>query len=137
MRGKDEAELFYNQEKFKRKGAIPKRIVRSFFGRNSVQTLDKHVHRQRKNMLMSVMTAEKIKQLVNIVKQEWENAIDEWEQKNEIIFYEEIQKLLAKSACRWVGVPLSENKLNKRTKELASLFESATAIGPAYWTGRR
>lgn len=40
MKGKDAAELFYNNEKFNRKGAVPRRIEQSFFGENSVQTMD-------------------------------------------------------------------------------------------------
>jgi len=136
MRGKKAAELFYDNEKFKRQGAAPKRIVKSFFGKNSVQTLDGYAHQNRKNMLMSVMTTDRIQQLVNITRQQWENSITYWEQKDQIIFYEEVQKLLCKAACEWVGVPLEKIEIDKRTKDLASLFESTVAFGPVYWSGR-
>lgn len=136
MRGKEAAKLFYNEDTFKRKGAIPKRVVQSFFGEDSVQTLDEKVHRHRKEMLMSVMTSDRLKQLINILKQQWDKCVDQWEQMDQVILYEEVQKLLCRTACKWVGVPLEEEDVNKRTKELASLFESAASIGPAYWAGR-
>lgn len=136
MRGKEAVELFYNNDKFKRKGAIPKRVVQSFFGEDSVQTLDEKVHRHRKEMLMSVMTSDRLKQLINIVKQQWDKCIVQWEQMDQVILYEEVQKLLCRAACEWVGVPLEEDDVNKRTTELASLFESAASFGPTYWAGR-
>jgi len=136
MRGNEAAELFYDSEKFKRNGATPKRVVRSFFGDDSVQTLDDKTHRHRKEMLMSVMTSDCLQQLVDITKHQWEEMAKEWEQMDKVILYEEVQKLLCKAACEWVGVPLEEDEVSKRAKDLASLFESAVAVGPAYWVGR-
>src|SRR5690625_2533289 len=66
MGGKEAAELFYDTEKFKRKGATPSRVVQSFFGGYSVQTLDGDAHKHRKDMLMSVMTPDKLEELINI-----------------------------------------------------------------------
>src|SRR5690625_5388283 len=46
MRGKEVAELFYDNDKFKRKEAIPKRVVQSFFGekdRKSTRLNSSHV----------------------------------------------------------------------------------------------
>lgn len=136
MGGKQAAELFYDDEKFQRKGAPPKRVVQSFFGENSVQTLDGDAHQHRKDMLMSAMTSDRLQHLIDIMEQQWEKAVEEWEGKEQVVLYEEIQKLLCKAACQWVGVPLEEDEIDRRTKELASLFESAAAIGPAYWAGR-
>src|SRR5699024_10508050 len=54
----------------------------------------------------------------------------------QVTLYEETQKLLCRVACEWVGIKLKEDEVDKRTNSLASLFESAAAAGPAYWTGR-
>lgn len=137
MSGAEAAELFYDPDKFKRKGAAPKWIVQSFFGDNSVQTLDENVHQHRKEMLMSVMNPNKIQQLITLIKLHWEKAIIKWEQMEQIIFYEEVQQILCRAACEWVAVPLKEAEVVKRTKELASLFESASSFGPTYLAGRR
>src|SRR5690625_4751114 len=87
-------------------------------------------------MLMSMMAPDRHQQIVDITKQQWEKAIDQWEQMDQIVLYEEMQKLLCRVACEWVGVPLKEDEVNKRAKSLASLFVSAVSVGPAYWLGR-
>lgn len=85
---------------------------------------------------MSIMTADRTQQLIDIVEEQWEEAIGKWEQIDHIVFYEEIQKLLCESACKWIGISIKDDKIDKITKKLASLFESAAAIGPAYWIGK-
>ena len=54
--GKEAAELFYDTSKFQRSGAIPKRIQKSLFGENAIQTMDGEAHRHRKAMFMSLMS---------------------------------------------------------------------------------
>ncbi|HEX7065837.1 MAG TPA: cytochrome P450 [Bacillales bacterium] len=136
MGGIEAAEVFYDNERFKRQGAIPKRVVKSFFGKNGVQTLDGAAHKHRKDMLMSVMSADNLQKLTDITKEQWEKVINQWEQMDRVILYEEIQVLLCRIACQWAGVPLQEDEVKNRAKDLAALFESAAAIGPAYWAGR-
>lgn len=43
---------------------------------------------------------------------------------------------MCRTACGWAGVPIKENEVKKRVNDLAALFESAAAVGPAYWAGR-
>lgn len=136
MGGKEAAEVFYDNDKFKRKGATPKRAVKLFLGENGVQTLDGDAHKNRKDMLMSVMSSNGIQQLIDITKQQWEKAVNQWEQADKVTLYEEVQQLMCRIACEWAGVPLHEDEVKKRAKDLSTLFETATAVGPAYWAGR-
>lgn len=136
MRGKEAAELFYDSDKFKRKGAPPKRVVKSFFGKNGVQTLDGQAHKHRKEMFMSMMSPEHLQRLTDITQQQWEKAVKKWENTDEILLYEEVQEVMCRTACEWTGVPLQEDEARSRAKELGALFESAAEVGPAYWLGR-
>ena len=86
MIGEEAAKLIYDTDKFQRNGAAPNRIVQTLFGENSVQTLDGSAHRHRKEMLMSVMTKEEVARMVDIIKLKWEQAIDQWSQKDQIVF---------------------------------------------------
>src|SRR5690625_2000350 len=132
MRGNEAAELFYDSEKFKRNGATPKRVVRSFFGNESVQTLDENTHRHRKEMLMSVMTSDCLQQLVDITKHHWKEMSKEWEQMDKVILYEEVQKLLCTAACEWVGVHMKEMKLGKVQKIWLLCFNEPLTSGRLY-----
>ena len=136
MIGEDAAKLFYDTDKFQRNGAAPNRIVQTLFGENSVQTLDGSAHRQRKEMLMSVMTKEEVARMVDIVKIKWEQAIDQWSQKDQIVFYDEMKELLCKAAFQWIGNPLHEQNTKKLTEELASMFETPAIFGISHWIGR-
>ena len=48
--GEEATALFYDTDKFIRKGAAPNRAVQTLFGKNGVQSLDGDEHRARKNM---------------------------------------------------------------------------------------
>lgn len=136
MIGEEAAEIFYDPEKFQRKDATPNRVVQTLFGKNSVQTLDDEEHRDRKEMLMSVMTPDQLNNLLDITKMQWEQSLDKWSQMDKIVFYEEVKELLCKVAFKWIGVPLHETDIKKMTKDLAAMFETLTAIGPSHRIGR-
>lgn len=136
MRGKAAATLFYDTSKFKRQGAVPKRVIKSFFGQNGVQTLDGPTHKHRKEMFMSMMSKENLKKLYDITQQQWDAAVNKWEHMDEVKLYEEVQEIMCRIACEWAGVPIQEDEVKNRAKELGALFESAVAVGPAYWLAR-
>ena len=56
--GEDAASLFYEADKFTRLDAAPKRLLKTLFGEDGVQTLDGTAHTYRKRMFMSLMTKE-------------------------------------------------------------------------------
>jgi len=136
MIGEEAAQLFYDPKKFQRKDAAPNRVVQTLFGKNSVQTLDDEEHLNRKEMLMSVMTEEKLNDLLEITKMQWEQSLDKWTKVDNIVFYEEVKELLCQVAFKWIGYPLHEKDVQKMTKELSSMFETPAAIGPNHWIGR-
>lgn len=136
MGGKEAAELFYDNEKFKRTGAAPNRALETLFGKGGVQGLDGQAHRDRKNMYMSLMTPEHLGKLSGLVKKKWELAADKWVQQDQVIFYEEVKELLCRAACEWAGVPIGEDKIKELTKHLGAMFESSVEVGPKHWAGR-
>ena len=137
MMGKEAAELFYDNEKFKRHGVAPNRAVQTLFGQKSVQTLDESKHKHRKTLLMSAMTKDKLKALIDIAEKQWTMAVDQWESEQTIVLYEAAQEIMCRIACEWVGIPIQENKVKRLTKDLAAMFEAAAAIGPKHWAGRK
>lgn len=76
MGGKEAAEVFYDNEKFIRNGAAPKRVQKTLFGEKGVQTLDGEAHTHRKKMFMSLMTPEKLEELKNITTNQWAYAAE-------------------------------------------------------------
>ena len=136
MGGEEAAKLFYDNDKFIRTGAAPKRLQKTLFGVGGVQGLDEEEHRNRKGMFMSIMTPNHLERSNRQKKKNWDIKSREWEQKDQVVLYDESRELLCKLACEWAGVPLNEGEVKKRTEQLTKLFESASALGPEHWMGR-
>src|SRR5699024_12599145 len=99
MMRKEAAELFYDNEKFKRDGVSPNRAVQTLFGQKSVQTLDESKHKHRTNLLMSAMTKDKLNALIDIAEKQWTMAVDQWESEQTSVLYEAAQEIMCRIAC--------------------------------------
>lgn len=137
MAGKEAAELFYDNDKFKRHGAAPGRVLDTLFGQNGVQTLDGIPHEHRKSMFMAFMTKDALQEIANLVEEEWLNVLALWEKEGEIVLYDAVKKILTMAICRWVGMPLGEKDMDKLSEQLANMFESAEKIGTEHLKGKR
>ncbi|WP_214793145.1 MULTISPECIES: cytochrome P450 [unclassified Exiguobacterium] len=132
--GSEAAALFYDADKFVRQDAAPKRLLKTLFGEDGVQTLDGAAHAHRKKMFMSLMFPGNIERLTRLVSREWERALDAAE--DETMLYGMAQEVLMRAVCEWAGVPLDEHEVKQRTDEMRLLFESGTALGPKHIRGR-
>ncbi|MBU5466834.1 cytochrome P450 [Virgibacillus sp. MSJ-26] len=136
LTGEDGASLFYDNDKFRRADAMPKRVLKTLFGQGGLQTLDDDAHKNRKELFMSLMGSERISDIAQIFKQRWDEALDEWDRMSEVNLYEEANKILTITICEWAGVPLRANEVEERTKDLNALFEAGGAVGLRHWQGR-
>lgn len=136
MGGEEAAKLFYEEDKFKREGAAPEPANATLLGKGGVQGLDDEAHRNRKKLFMDLMSKERIEVWAKLVEKELFKATKEWITKESIVFYEESKVILTRAVCEWAGVPLPEKDVEKRAKQLASLFESPMAVSPKHIEGR-
>lgn len=136
MVGKEAADIFYDEEKFKRQGAAPKRLLKTLFGEGGVQTLDDGTHRNRKELFMSLMTEERLHDVIEIAKVQWKTSLKNWINMDKPVLYDESKKMMTRTACSWAGVPLQDSKLEDRAGKISSMFEAGGAVGPKHWRGR-
>lgn len=136
MTGPEAAELFYDEGRFVRRGAMPGRIQKTLLGRGGVQGLDDGAHRSRKRMLMSLMTPERIGRLSETTAGLWHAYARKWESVGEVVLYDEARELLTRAVCAWAGVPLDEAEVGPRTRQLTALFDGAGSAGPKHWRSR-
>ena len=94
MGGEEAAKLFYDNDKFIRTGAAPKRLQKTLFGLGGVQTLDAEEHRNRKGMFMSIMTPNHLERLKHLTRKHWDIKSGEWEQSEQVVLYDESRELL-------------------------------------------
>ncbi|WP_369693599.1 hypothetical protein [Lentibacillus sp. CBA3610] len=134
--GKEAAKVFYDEGKFKRKGAAPNRIKESLFGKKAVQGMDGAAHKHRKQLFMSLMKPERLAELKDITAKQWEVALNNWQQKRKMSLFHESEKIMFRIACEWADVPLFAKELNQRTSDLAAMIDAFGAVGPRHWKGR-
>ncbi|MEV4658004.1 cytochrome P450 [Micromonospora sp. NPDC049301] len=135
LRGRPAAVLFYDNERFQRREAMPLRVQRTLTGRGGVQGLDGPEHRDRKAMLMSIMTPTAIRRLGQLFDDEWQARIPAWEGTTPVTLYDELGRLLTRVVCAWAGVPLPASQVDRRSVELHAMIEGPAMVGPRHWRG--
>lgn len=118
LRGEEAAEIFYDQDKFIREGATPKRFQKTLFGEGGVQGLDHEKHLHRKALFMQCMTRDSISNLNTIFEKNWLQAIATWKAAPKIILFKEVETVLTKSACEWIQIPLKKEEIELRSDQL-------------------
>ncbi|WP_257349748.1 cytochrome P450 [Pseudalkalibacillus decolorationis] len=137
MSGEEAAKIFYDSERFKRKGAAPKRVQKTLFGVGGVQTMDGDAHIHRKLLFMSLMTPEHEKRLAELTMEQWKASISKWETSKKVVLFEEAKVVLCRVVCQWAGVPLKESEIKERADDFSEMVDAFGAVGPRYWKGRR
>lgn len=136
MSGEEAAKTFYDNERFQRKGAVPKRIQKTLFGEKGVQTLDDAAHRHRKHLFMSLMTPDALERLAHLTKEQLQAGINRWESMDHAVLFDEMQEILCRVACRWAGVPLKETEVRQRTDDFGNMVDAFGAVGPRFRRGK-
>lgn len=137
LSGEKAAELFYDTQKFIRKGAAPKRVQQTLLGEKGVQTLDGEAHRNRKKAFMSLMGDDQIAQLKRMAVGQWDMKLKQWETQEKVTVYQEAQELLLRLACQWAGVPLKEKEVKEKQQAIVKLFETPATLGYTHWKGKK
>ncbi|SDL91404.1 cytochrome P450 [Sediminibacillus halophilus] len=137
MSGEEAAEIFYDNDRFKRKGAAPKRVQKTLFGMNGVQTMDGAAHHHRKQLFMSLMTEKRLRVLKDITAEQWQASINEWENQDKVVLLEEARQIMYRMGCKWAGVPVNEEQVEQHAGDLGAMIDAFGAVGPRYQRGRR
>jgi fatty-acid peroxygenase len=136
MSGEESAKVFYDSERFQRNDAVPKRVQKTLFGVDAIQTMDGEAHIHRKLLFMSLMTPPHQKRLAKLVMEQWQAAFSKWERVEQVVLFDEAKDILCRIACQWTGVPLQESEVQERANDFSAMVDAFGAIGPRYWKGR-
>ena len=132
-RGPEAVALFYRSDKLTRVGAMPPTALRLLQDKRSVQQLDDEAHGERKAMFMGMMNESSIDRLCALFAGCWQTQVRQWRHCSDVNLMQEVPPILTRAVCRWAGVPLPNNELDRRTRELTAMVEQAATVGPAQW----
>ncbi len=137
LRGEMAAELFYDQQLFSRKNALPRILQKTLLGVGGVQGRDGPEHLQRKRLFLQALNTERVEQLVRLAEHQWLAALQRWEGQSHVVILPEIEMLLCKAVCRWAGVPLGDDEALQRRQQLAAMIDGGGRIGWGQLAARR
>ena len=135
VRGPEAVEMFYEAGRMTRRGAMPSTVVALLQDKGSVQTLDGHAHRVRKEMFLDMMDAMRLDEARRLFREEWRAAVSGW-QGREIVLDEELDVMMTRLAMRWCGIDPATQDVERRATELATMYRAAGKLGPAYLRAR-
>lgn len=136
MSGEEAAALFYDNDYFKRTGAMPKPIQKTLLGVGGIHGTDGEEHHDLKRMFLSMMTPERLEVVRRMAIEELDKKVDQWEKMDEVVLMDEIEEILTRAVCHWAGLPLKEEEVKQRTQELTAMVDSIGGSLPRYKDGR-
>jgi fatty-acid peroxygenase len=136
IHGHDATQIFYDESKLQRSGALPRRVITSLFGRGAIHTLDDAAHKQRKAAFMSLMAPAQLESLMKLTAEQWRAAIRRWERQSSVVLFDEVERILAAAVCDWVGLAVPARELPERARDLAAMVDAFGGVGPRLWKGK-
>lgn len=137
LTGPEAAELFYDQDRFARRGAAPEPLRATLFGEGGVQGLDGAAHHQRKALFVALTAPDAVAALAQRVRAGWQRAAEGWPAGEPLTLYTAAQTVFMQAVCEWAGMPLPPAELAHRTPQMVLLFDGAASAGVDHWRARR
>ncbi|WP_347755588.1 cytochrome P450 [Agrococcus sp. ProA11] len=106
VRGAEGVELFYDEGRMRRHGAMPAFVQETLFGHGSVHSLDGAAHRHRKATFLDLAYEdEQVARLLPHLEREWQAELDAWVAGGERSAYDAAVGALGRAIMRWAGLP--------------------------------
>src|SRR5699024_8094572 len=124
--GVEAARKYYDPEKFKREGAMPKPDLKTLFREEDAQTLDGKAHNQRRNYFIDLMNTERMEDYRKILDRNLSNELNK--QNGEFELFDLANKVLFNSISEWSGINLEnydDEKLEKLAENQISMISGA------------
>lgn len=120
--GPDAAELFYDTNRFRRGGVVPRRVLKTLLGEGGIHGLDGALHVGRKAMFLAFMGPHTLGPIRELMQRHWRQGIAEWRGKTVAVF-ERTQFILFQALAEFAGIPLAPEEVSTRTADLAAMVD--------------
>lgn len=106
VRGTEGVQVFYDQTRSARHGAMPALVQETLFGHGSVHSLDGDEHRHRKaTFLDGAYEDEQVRRLESFLGREWRTELDAWLDGGRRSAYDAAVGAFGRASTTWAGVP--------------------------------
>ena len=123
VRGVEGVRLFYDTERVKRAGAMPRLIRGSLFGAGSVHSLDGDAHRHRKAAFVRICYHDaQVARIAPMVEAEIREAMARWRKHTDSV-YDSMVVAYGRAALRWAGIEGRDAELDVQARRLGDIVE--------------
>jgi fatty-acid peroxygenase len=138
IEGPDAARFLYDEDHVRRAHALPEPVQGTLFGKGAVHSLDGDAHRVRKAMFVALLMREDgIGSLVQRATSAWDDSVEEWTRRPQIVLFDEVSRVLAGAVCRWAGVPVTDDEVPGVARDLVAMVDGFFTGGPRHFRARR
>jgi fatty-acid peroxygenase len=107
-------------------------VRRVLFGAGTVHGLDDAEHHHRKAFFVRLLTRQAVAELEEAAEREWTARTASWLQRDPVVLFDEAVLALAGVVLPWAGIPVEEDELPTRARQLADVVDGFATPGPAY-----
>ncbi|MGX1791827.1 cytochrome P450 [Microbacterium sp. NPDC055312] len=147
VRGGEGVNLFYDESRVARHGAMPRFVQETLFGHGSVHSLDGADHRHRKATFVDIAYEdEQVERLKPALEREWQRELDEWIAGGDRTAYDAAVGAFGRAGMQWAGLPGSDDARTRWASRLAQIVDGfGRPLSPAFaaalfnrvWSDRR
>lgn len=124
VRGAEGVELFYDERRIARHGAMPTIVQETLFGHGSVHSLDGDEHRHRKATFADIAYEDaQVERLRPLLEQEWQRELDAWAAGAERTAYDAAVGAFGRAIMRWAGLPGTAEAQTRWSARLAQVVD--------------
>lgn len=137
LRGAEGARVLYDTGHMERRGAMPLPVKAVLLGQGGVQGLDGAPHRERKAMLMSLMSEPRRTELVTLTRDALHLQAEHWQRQGQVVLLAAFQQAICRAVCAWAGVPLPREEVPRRAGDMNAMITGAASLGWGQLRGYR
>lgn len=124
VRGTEGVELFYDERRIKRHGAMPGIVQKTLFGQGSVHSLDGDEHRHRKATFVDIAYDDThVARLTPLLHEEWQHELESWVHGGERTAYDAAIGAIGRAIMRWAGLPGTPRAKTRWAGKLAQIVD--------------
>ncbi|WP_223627252.1 cytochrome P450 [Microbacterium sp. EST19A] len=134
VRGVEGIDVFYDESRIARHGAMPALVQETLFGHGSVHGLDGEEHRHRKAAFVDVAYEDiQVARLTPWLEREWEAERAAWRDGGSRSAYQAATGALGRAVMGWAGLPGTPAAKTRWSARLAQIVDGFGApYSPAY-----
>ncbi|WP_136042601.1 MULTISPECIES: cytochrome P450 [unclassified Microbacterium] len=124
VRGVEGVELFYDETRIARHGAMPAIVQETLFGHGSVHSLDGAAHRHRKATFVEVAYEDaQVERLTPWLEREWQSEREAWLDGGTRSAYDAAVGALGRAIMGWAGLPGTPAAKTRWAARLAQIVD--------------